>query len=229
MLIAQGRRDFLFGLGQGSTAFERLRGPKALYVGLHGHTPSSFPAADTGYLMAQARAWFDTYLRGAPATHPPTAVAVASERFAGAARWTTSLPRTSRTRDAARGTTRAADRDPRPDHGRPIETEYRPRRPLDLRRTVLAQRRGAADPTMAVSGAVIWWASRTPEGVRQELWGIALVYNLIRLEMERAAAEAGVPPTRISFTAATMHIVSELSWLRAQRLALGTIPSRLEP
>jgi hypothetical protein len=70
--------------------------------------------------------------------------------------------------------------------------------------------------------------SRSPDGVRQELWGIALVYNLIRLEMERAAVAAGVPPTRISFTAAAMHIVSELSWLRAQRLALGTIPSRLE-
>jgi Transposase DDE domain len=69
--------------------------------------------------------------------------------------------------------------------------------------------------------------SRSPEGVRQELWGIAIVYNLIRVEMERAAAEAGVPPTRISFTAAVMHIVSELSWLRSQRLALGTIPSRL--
>jgi hypothetical protein len=69
--------------------------------------------------------------------------------------------------------------------------------------------------------------SRTPDGVRQELWGIALVYNLIRLEMERAAAELGVPPTRISFTAAVMHIVSEISWLRSHRLALGTIPSRL--
>ena len=29
--------------------------------------------------------------------------------------------------------------------------------------------------------------SRTPAGVRQELWGIALAYNLVRLEMERAA------------------------------------------
>jgi len=45
--------------------------------------------------------------------------------------------------------------------------------------------------------------------------------------MERAAAEAGVPPTRISFTASMMHIVGELSWLRGQRLSLGTIPSRL--
>lgn len=69
--------------------------------------------------------------------------------------------------------------------------------------------------------------SRTPEGVRQELWGVAIAYNLVRLEMERAAAEAGVSPTRISFTGALMHIVGELSWLRGQRLALGTIPSRL--
>lgn len=69
--------------------------------------------------------------------------------------------------------------------------------------------------------------SRTPEGVRQELWGIAIAYNLIRVEMECAADEAGVPPTRISFTAALMHIVSEISWLRGQRVAPGTIPSRL--
>jgi len=70
--------------------------------------------------------------------------------------------------------------------------------------------------------------SRSPQGVRQELWGIAIAYNLVRLEMERAAAEAKVPPTRISFTAAMMHIVSEISWLKGQRLALGAIPSRLE-
>ena len=31
--------------------------------------------------------------------------------------------------------------------------------------------------------------SKTPDGVRQELWGIALAYNLVRLEMERAAAK----------------------------------------
>ena len=48
---------------------------------------------------------------------------------------------------------------------RPLETEYRPRHPLDLRRTVLYQRHGGGDPTMVVAGAVIWRASRTPEGV----------------------------------------------------------------
>ncbi len=59
----------------------------------------------------------------------------------------------------------AAVRDPRPDHGRPLETEYRPRHPLDLRHTVLYQRHGGGDPTMVVAGSVIWRASRTPEGI----------------------------------------------------------------
>lgn len=59
----------------------------------------------------------------------------------------------------------AGTRDPRPDPGRPLETEYRPRHPLDLSRTLLFLRRGANDPTMTTSGAVIWRVSRTPEGV----------------------------------------------------------------
>lgn len=70
--------------------------------------------------------------------------------------------------------------------------------------------------------------SRSPEGVRQELWGVAIAYNLVRLEMERAAAEAGVPPTRISFVNAMIFVVQEISALRGQRLAFGTIPSRLD-
>jgi len=97
VFMAQGRRDFLFGIDQGSLAFQRLRGPKVLYVGLHGHAPSTFPAADTTFLMGQVRAWFDTYLRDAPGSRPPAAVAVASERFAGQAPWTTSLPKTTPT------------------------------------------------------------------------------------------------------------------------------------
>ncbi len=84
---------------------------------------------------------------------------------------TTSLARIPRQQDArgyAIGGGRDAGpwtRDPRPAHGRPIETEYRPRHPLDLRRTVLFQRRGAGDPTTLADGPVIWRASRTPDGV----------------------------------------------------------------
>ncbi len=69
--------------------------------------------------------------------------------------------------------------------------------------------------------------SRTPAGVRQELWGIAIAYNLIRLEMERVAKLAEVPPTRISFMSALRFVRFELSMLVGQRLALGTIPKRL--
>jgi 3-methyladenine DNA glycosylase/8-oxoguanine DNA glycosylase len=56
-------------------------------------------------------------------------------------------------------------RDPRPASGRPIETVYRPRHPLDLGRAVLPQGHGGGDPTLTVAGGVIWRASRTPAGV----------------------------------------------------------------
>jgi hypothetical protein len=69
--------------------------------------------------------------------------------------------------------------------------------------------------------------SRTPEGVRQELWGIALAYNLVRLEMERVAAEEGVPPTRLSFTGSLRLIRAALMWMGGARFATGTIPKRL--
>ena len=65
VFMAQGRRDFLFGIEQGSRAFAALKGPKTLYVGLHGHAPSTFPAADTGVLMSQALRWFGCYLQSA--------------------------------------------------------------------------------------------------------------------------------------------------------------------
>jgi hypothetical protein len=69
--------------------------------------------------------------------------------------------------------------------------------------------------------------SRTPTGVFQELWGIAIAYNLVRKEMERVAAIAGVPPTRISFVGALSYIRETLFWLTGRRLAPGTIPRRL--
>ena len=70
--------------------------------------------------------------------------------------------------------------------------------------------------------------SKSPEGVRQELWGIAIAYNLVRVEMERVAKEAKVEPTRISFVAALALVRDELGRLAGRGLALGTIPSRLQ-
>ena len=69
--------------------------------------------------------------------------------------------------------------------------------------------------------------SRTPAGVRQEIWGIGLAYNLVRLEMERAADSAGIEPTRISFVNALALIRNAwLLWSTAP-MAPGRIPEKL--
>lgn len=69
--------------------------------------------------------------------------------------------------------------------------------------------------------------SRTPAGVRQELWGIVLAFNLVRLEMERAANEAGVEPNRISFVNALALIRNAwLAW-STQPMVPGRIPEGL--
>ncbi len=41
--------------------------------------------------------------------------------------------------------------------------------------------------------------SQSVEGIEQEIWGILIAYNLVRLEISRIAAEANVSPLRISF------------------------------
>ena len=69
--------------------------------------------------------------------------------------------------------------------------------------------------------------SRTPVGVRQEIWGILIAYNLVRVEMERAADEAAVEPNQISFVNAVALI--RYCWLisTTRPLAPGRIPERL--
>lgn len=63
--------------------------------------------------------------------------------------------------------------------------------------------------------------------MRQELWGVAVAYNLVRVEMERAAAEVGVEPTRISFVNALSLIrTAWIVWSTAP-LAPGRIPEHL--
>ncbi len=70
--------------------------------------------------------------------------------------------------------------------------------------------------------------SRTVEGVRQELWGIAIAYNLVRLEMERLAAELKIPPTRISFVAALALFCNLFRSMTGRRpYPMGNIPARL--
>jgi hypothetical protein len=68
--------------------------------------------------------------------------------------------------------------------------------------------------------------SKTRQGVEQELWGILLAYNLVRLEMERVAKQAKVEPTRISFVESLRLIRDEWMWLSVTG-SPGAIPKRL--
>ncbi len=68
--------------------------------------------------------------------------------------------------------------------------------------------------------------SQTPARIAQELWGLAIGYNLVRLAMARVAERAGVAPTRISFRHALQFI--RLFWLTAWTASPGVLPRRLE-
>lgn len=68
--------------------------------------------------------------------------------------------------------------------------------------------------------------SKTPSGVMQEIWAIGLVYNLVRLEMERVADEAQVKPNRISFKMALRLIRDEWMWTSGTG-SPGAIPKHL--
>lgn len=67
--------------------------------------------------------------------------------------------------------------------------------------------------------------SKHPETVEQELWGLFIAYNLVRLEMVRAAEKARVSPVQISFAAAFIIVRDEFIWLA--NAAPGSIPKQL--
>jgi IS4 transposase len=65
--------------------------------------------------------------------------------------------------------------------------------------------------------------SRTPEMVRQELWGTLLAYNLIRFQMVRMASSLdSIHPNQLSFHQAASFIIRELSMLPA--VSSGRVP-----
>src|SRR5262249_14204162 len=68
--------------------------------------------------------------------------------------------------------------------------------------------------------------SRAPQRVRQELWGLAIGYNLVRLEMERVAQRAAVSPCRISYRPALMLVRN--FWVTAWIASPAVLPKRLE-
>ena len=77
----QGRRDFAFGLDQATRAYTRLAGPKRLWIGNHGHAPSTFPTVDSQKMLAEGKLWFDRFLRGVEtALDDKPRVVIATER-----------------------------------------------------------------------------------------------------------------------------------------------------
>jgi hypothetical protein len=68
--------------------------------------------------------------------------------------------------------------------------------------------------------------SKTPARIAQELWGLAIGYNLVRLAMARVAGRIGVPPPRISFRHALQLV--RLCWLTGWLASPGVLPRRLE-
>jgi hypothetical protein len=67
--------------------------------------------------------------------------------------------------------------------------------------------------------------SKSPIAVAQEMWGLLIAYNLVRLEMARIADELGVPPIRISFVAALREFAYE--WTVTANLSPGAIPKHV--
>jgi predicted acyl esterase len=64
--LFQGRRDFAFDIDQAADAYRRLAGPKRLYVGPFGHSPSSFPGPDLAHILELSTRWYDRFLKGIP-------------------------------------------------------------------------------------------------------------------------------------------------------------------
>lgn len=68
--------------------------------------------------------------------------------------------------------------------------------------------------------------SKKADGVRQEIWGLLIAYNLIRLEMTAIADEADVNPSRVSFITSLNHIRNEFLWCSVA--SPGAIPAHLQ-
>ncbi len=79
----------------------------------------------------------------------------------------------------------------------------------------------------SMMGMALTLRSQTVEGVMQEIWGAMIAYNLVRIEMAKAALEAQCAPTDISFVRAFHTIQYELIWAAATR-AQGKLPSLLQ-
>ena len=89
-----------------------------------------------------------------------------------------------------------------------IETSYR-----ELKQTML--------------GTALTLRSKTVDGVYQEIWGTLIGYNLIRLEIAKAALTIKCDPTEVSFIRAFHLIQFELHWAAVTR-SYGKLPASMK-
>ena len=75
-------------------------------------------------------------------------------------------------------------------------------------------------------GVALTLRSKTIEGVYQEIWGTLTAYNLIRLEIAKAALSVKCEPTEVSFIRAFHTFQYELHWAAVTR-AQGKLPALL--
>ena len=67
MFLFQGRRDFAFDIDQAWQGYRLLKGPKRLYIGDFGHSPSTFAGApDLPVVFSEGSDWFARFLKNEP-------------------------------------------------------------------------------------------------------------------------------------------------------------------
>jgi len=194
VFMAQGRRDFAFGIDQATRAFARLTGPKVLYVGLHGHAPSTFPAPDTAHLMAKVQTWFDCHLRATGCDGAQASVYLAPENFSGQTVRRGTLPPVSPTFVSFPGVTTFAR------SGKAVRTS------APLRNAIEIYGAPAVQTTIASSGGwsrlVAVLAARTPAG-------------------KEIVVSAGGVPTKAGARRVTIQLVNQATFVpKGSRLTL---------
>ena len=128
VFMFQGRRDFAFDIAQAKAGYALLKGPKRLYVGDFGHSPSTFPGPDFAQMMQLGMALVHALPRyGDPTTIAP--ITLAPSPWRGKLRTFATLPPTRRLIDRAAGERPPRGRGPRERTSGPL---HRQRRDLRL-------------------------------------------------------------------------------------------------
>ena len=91
----QGRRDFAFDIDQARNGYKLVKGPKRLYIGDFGHSPSTFPGPDIKQVLAEGTRWFSRYLLGVPTSLPRYPFSLSPDPWRGKARTFPAAPKTA--------------------------------------------------------------------------------------------------------------------------------------